>query len=245
MCRASRERSRNDHQRSCAASRKLQERRLQSSLSIRRSGESASRVCTPNYRGNLAAGWLSGEDPEELRASIAAAKLDPTLEFYIVLLGEALREPRPEFRYVRFWSLLETIGRGRSSVGAPLRNWDGTVRENRRGVARAIQDNALEIVFELARDLLSSHFAPSSFGGGGLTYPNTEDQLAIAYRRRNCTAHGGPCLCRGDSAGTSHDQYQRCKNARQDENLAGDPYLATIRSIAEVVLGRLLRDATP
>ena len=42
MCRASRERSRNDHQRSCAASRKLKERRLQSSLSIRRSGESAS-----------------------------------------------------------------------------------------------------------------------------------------------------------------------------------------------------------
>lgn len=104
----------------------------------------------------------------------------------------------------------------------------------------------MDIVFELARDLLSAHLAPSSFaGGGGLTYPEIGDQLAIAYRRRNCIAHGGPCLCRGDSVSANLDQYRQCKDARQDEGLAGDPYLRIIRSIAESVLGRLLMNATP
>jgi hypothetical protein len=203
------------------------------------------RICTPRYAGNLATGWLSGEDPHQLRSDIAAVKSDATLEFYTILLGEALREPRPEFRYVRFWSLLETIGRGRAYVGAPLRAWSGNIRQNRRGTDRSIQDNAVEIVFELARDLLGAHYAPSSFSGGDLTYLEIEDQLAIAYRRRNCVAHGGPCLCRGDSVGSNPDQYERCKNARRDEGVTGDPYLRIVRSIAELVLSRLLGEATP
>jgi len=84
---------------------------------------------------------------------------------YATLLGEALREARADFMYVRLWSLLETIARSRNYIGQPLVDWSGVQQVSNAGTAMTIQ-HAREQVFELLRDLLvPMGFSDGSFAG--------------------------------------------------------------------------------
>lgn len=198
------------------------------------------------YLGNLSGGFISGEEPEGLRRDLHAIQGDTTLELFVLLLGEAIRERRPEFRYVRLWSLLETIARGRGCVGRPKRDWSGEVQVGKKGQTLFVKD-AAEQVYELLRELLMPRKITEQSFATGLTCGALQQQIEIWYRRRNCTAHGDPdCVCRDPSkSGAASAKYVDCYNTRSDDQNGRDGYLSTLRETAKMVVFALLQERWP
>jgi hypothetical protein len=200
----------------------------------------------PPYQGNLIGGFISGEEPEGLRRDIHAIRDDTTLQLFVLLLGEAIRERRPEFKYVRLWSLLETAARSRGCAGRPKRDWSGQAQVGKKGQPLFVQD-AAEQIYELLRELLAPRGIGEQSFAGGLTYGTLQEQIPIWYRRRNCTAHGDPdCLCRHHSKpGIAPAKYATCHQARSDDQRGHDGYASTLQEVAKSVVFTLLRERWP
>jgi len=210
------------------------------------SGQLVSSLHPPPYMGNLMGGFTSGEAPESVRRNLHALKGDPTLQLFVALLGEASRERRSDFQYVRLWSLLETMAKSRGCAGRHKRDWNGKVQLNKKGHPIVVQE-AADQVYELLREMLAPHGISEQTFVSGLAFGTLSEQIPIWYRRRNCTAHGDPdCVCRDSSklAGAT-SKYANCRRARRDDQLGRDGYLATLRAVAERVVFALLRERWP
>ncbi len=206
-------------------------------------GQLMSGLHIPPYRGNLIGGFISGEDPEGLRRDLHAIRDDTTLQLFVLLLGEALRERRSDFQYVRLWSLLETIARSRGCAGRPKRDWIGQIQVGKKGQPLLVQE-AAEQVYELLRELLTPRGVIGEQSlAAGLTYGTLQQQIQIWYRRRNCTAHGDPdCVCRDPSkVGTASAKYVNCYRARSDDQHGHDGYLAALQDATKMMVHELLR----
>ncbi len=200
----------------------------------------------PPYRGNLIGGFTSGEEPEGLRRDLHAIQADDTLQLFVQLLGEAIRERRPDFQYVRLWSLLETVAKARGCAGRPKHDWNGQVQLTKKGQPVFVQD-AADQVYELLREMLEPRGIGEQTFAGGLTFGKLGDQIPIWYRRRNCAAHGDPgCVCRDPSRlGGAAAKYANCHQARSDDQHGVDSYLMTFREVAKSVVFALLRERWP
>ena len=209
-------------------------------------GQLLSALHIPPYRGNLIGGFTSGEDPEGLRRDLHAIRADETLQLFVLLLGEAIRERRPDFQYVRFWSLLETVAKARGCAGRPKRDWDGLVQLTKKGQPHFVQDGA-DQVYELLREVLAPRDIGEQSFARDLTSGKLSDQIPIWYRRRNCAAHGDPgCVCRDPSKlGGASAKYANCHQARGDDQLGQDGYLMTLREVAKSAVFALLRERWP
>ena len=195
----------------------------------------------PPYRGNLAGGSISGEEPQSIRNSISALKASTTLQFYLTLFGEATRERRPEFMYVRLWSLLETIAKGQRIEGQPVLTWVGQPALGSNGQVRRIE-NTRQLIYELFRRNLAPGISEHAFASG-LSYGGLDEQIEIWYRRRNCTAHGDSrCVCR-DATSAAGGAFLRCNRARADDQAGIDRYLHNLREVTRIVMFKLLRDS--
>lgn len=64
-------------------------------------------IATPTYRGNLLVD-LPGH-VTILESHLQAVISQPRLSYYVSLLNEAMADDNPDFRYVRFWHVPETI----------------------------------------------------------------------------------------------------------------------------------------
>lgn len=210
-------------------------------------GQLLSGLHVPRYRGNFAGGFISGEDPEGLRWDHHAIRGDATLELFVLLLGEAIRERRTDFRYVRLWSLLETVAKSRGCLGRPKRDWNGQIQLGRDGEPILVK-SATEQVYELLRELLVPRGTIGEHSlASGLTFGTLTEQIVIWYRRRNCTAHGdSDCVCRNPSkAATAHAKYANCYRARSDDQHGHDGYLSALQDVAKLVVFALLRERWP
>lgn len=209
-------------------------------------GQLLSGLHIPPYLGNLIGGFISGEEPEGLRRDLYAIRDDTTLQLFVLLLGEAIRERRPDFQYVRLWSLLETVARSRGCPGRPRRDWSGLIQVGKKGQSLFVQE-AAEQVYELLRELLAPRGIGEHTFASGLTYGALREQISVWYRRRNCTAHGDPdCVCRDPSkVGAASAKYATCYRARSDDQHGQDGYLRTLREVAKSVVFALLREHWP
>ena len=197
----------------------------------------------PPHRGSLIGGFISGEEPESIRNSISALKASTTIQLYLTLFGEAIRERRPEFMYVRLWSLLETIAKGQRIAGQAALTWAGQSIREANGQPRSIQ-TARELVYELLRRNLGHDHSENSFAAA-LSYGGLNEQIEIWYRRRNCTAHGDPrCVCR-DTSSMAGGSFATCHRARADDQSGVDHYLRNLQEVARIVMLRMLRDIWP
>ncbi|AFE03984.1 hypothetical protein COCOR_01283 [Corallococcus coralloides DSM 2259] len=189
-------------------------------------------VITPQYQGNQIGGHAGGEQPQTIRQRMERLRSSDRLRLYVELYREALREPNNDLMCFRFWSLLETIARSKSLSGQPKLDWEGNQLINGKGLPRTIQDQAEEIVFELLRRTLAHRgYAESSFSSN-LEQGKISELIPIWYRRRNCVAHGGDCLCRNPGLSTEQTKFKNCKRARDKVTLETmDPYVDTLRSI--------------
>jgi hypothetical protein len=195
-----------------------------------------------SYTGNYLGGFTSGEEPDVIVQNMNTLRSSPSAQLYVALLREAMREKDSEFKYFRLWGILETIARAKGYTGEPKREWNGSVVLNRQGIQRRIQDTAEELVFELLRRTLPNRgLDESSFASTG-QQAMIGEQIPLWYRRRNCVAHGGPCLCRSPHSSLTEAKFQNCKRARDEMRDVGDDiYLRTLQRVVEAVVEEELR----
>jgi hypothetical protein len=194
------------------------------------------------YTGNYLGGFTSGEEPDVIVQHMNTLRSSPPAQLYVALLREAMREKDSEFKCFRLWSVLEAIARSKGYAREPKREWNGSVVLNRRGAQRRIQDTAEELVFELLRRTLPNRGLDESSYARTVQQGKIGEQIPLWYRRRNCVAHGGPCLCRNSHASLTEAKFQNCKRARDEMRTIGDDiYLRTLQQVVEVVVEEELR----
>lgn len=175
------------------------------------------RIITPDYRGNLLGGDIAGEFPRTILTQMEKVRTNNSLQLYLALYKEALKETKTEFAYFRFWNLIETIARSKNYIGTPLRNWQGNIEKNRNSQNRTIQDSAVELVFELFRETFSSGLGNESFLANHLAQGAISKIIPIWYRHRNCVVHGGGCFPHDVLFCFPNDnKYINCKTAHEE-----------------------------
>jgi hypothetical protein len=196
----------------------------------------------PIYTGNLLGGFTSGEDSEVLAQQMGRLRASQPAQLYMALLREAMREKDSEFKCFRFWNVLETAARSYNYPGQPMHDWHGNTVPNRRSQARLVQDKAEDIVLEHLRRVLTSRGHNNESFATNLQQGKIDEQILIWYRRRNCVAHGGECLCRNPNLQLSKPKFTNCKNARDEVVAIGDDlYLRTLQAVAVMVVMAELR----
>lgn len=133
---------------------------------------------SPPYVGNLLTGHLSGESSESLEAYLNGLSRDPINGFLVGLYKEARRDRSPDFQYVRFWQILETMAESNNyDPISPLLDYDGNVMMDGKKTRHC--NGSLHIVFRLLRDT-----------GIGST-DETWKKINIWFAFRNAVAHHG------------------------------------------------------
>ena len=155
----------------------------------------------PHYTGNLAGGFVSGEDQSALLTQYRAVESDPLLKLCCDLFGEALHERSVDARFLRFWSILEVISAARlpSNAQVTLRNGDPWPNQ-----AANTTKNALPRVYAYIAGLIdrqnvdeASHVDPAT---------DLYDAVRVWYARRNATGHSGR-LVAGDAVQQGANWY--------------------------------------
>jgi hypothetical protein len=136
------------------------------------------------YTGNLMGGFLSGEDQRSLLVNVAALEADPLLSLLVDLFSEALADPSADARYLRFWSILETLSGARISDSQPVTLLDGSPYPG--GVTTT---QAAPRVYRLLADYISvRNFQEASFSSPAASL---YEAVRAWYARRNATGHYG------------------------------------------------------
>lgn len=210
------------------------------------------KILTPSYTGNLIGGSIAGEVPKEIRDRMVKVRQNKSLQLYLMLFSEALKERSREIAYFRYWNLLETIARSKNYIGGIMYDWQNNVMLNKHGKQRKIQDDAIQQVTELLRRIFKlNNLSASSSCACGLTQGHIKEQIAIWYRHRNCMVHCGGCFP-DDSiyCNRVEDKFVNCKRA-YDEILTKhgcceifeDQYLRNLRDIVRDVISNEVNGA--
>jgi len=180
------------------------------------------------YGGNLLGGFASGEDQAGLLAQQAAMRTDALLRLCVDLYSEALADPSSDARYLRLWSLLETLSGARLQGGQPVQRLDGTTWPDPPGTTSA----AAPRVYRLVAD----HLRARSVDEASFVSPASDLYEALRgwYARRNATGHYGRFVV-GDPRQTARGWYAR---AQQTVPVAGSPdaWLMTLQHVTASVL---------
>jgi len=180
------------------------------------------------YGGNLLGGFASGEDQAGLLVQQAAMHSDALLRLCVDLYSEALADPSPDARYLRLWSLLETLSGARLQKGQAVQRVDGTAWPDQPGTTSA----AAPRVYRLIAD----HVQARSVDEASFVSPARDLYEAVRawYARRNATGHYGRFVV-GDPRQAAQGWYAR---AQQTAAAAGAPdtWLMTFQQATASVL---------
>lgn len=111
------------------------------------SGEATLILSRASYPGNVLTGSMSGESPEVLKNYQERFEFDPIARLWADLYREAQREEHPDFKYFKYWQLLEVMA---EDLGEP----EGDVYVDEGGSPIADAKNAgsaVKGVFRLLR----------------------------------------------------------------------------------------------
>jgi hypothetical protein len=177
---------------------------------------------------DLLGGFTSGEDQAGLLAQQAALHSDALLRLCVDLYSEALADPSPDARYLRLWSVLETLSGARLPSGQPVQRLDGTAWPDHPGTTSV----AAARVYRLIADHLQSRSVdePSFVSPASDLY----EAVRAWYARRNATGHYGRFVV-GDPRQVARGWYER---AQQTVAAAGAPeaWLMTFQQATASVL---------
>lgn len=105
------------------------------------------------YTGNLWTWYLTGENSELIQNQLKALETSPMKTFRLRLYNEALGEQNDEFKYMRYWQILETIADSKNyDANQPLIDFNGNVILNADKTGRSLS-NPVDKVYELLRSL--------------------------------------------------------------------------------------------
>jgi hypothetical protein len=138
------------------------------------------------YRGNLIGGEIAGEEQHSLVAQDREAQNDQVLELALSLMRSANADQKPDFRYFRYWSILEILADHRVPRKQLVTLLDGTPLLGRDGKPRTTSDAAPR-VYEYLKPRFqgvdeTSFVAPAA---------SLWEAVEAWYGRRNATAHTG------------------------------------------------------
>jgi hypothetical protein len=136
------------------------------------------------YTGNLVGGFISGEDQRGLLVNVAGMQSDPLVSLLVDLFAEALADHSADARYLRFWSILETLSGARIPDGQPVALLDGS-----RFPGGGTTSQAAPRVYQLLADRIVS----SGINEASVVAPaaNLYEAVRAWYARRNATGHYG------------------------------------------------------
>jgi len=143
----------------------------------RRIGNATKFSISSPYVGNLLTGHLSGESSESLEEYLGGLSRDPINGFLVGLYREARRDRSPDFQYVRFWQILETMAESNNYDPSPLLDYEGNVLMDGNQPRQC--RGSVNIVFRLLRDT-----------GIGST-DETWKKVNVWFAFRNAVAHHG------------------------------------------------------
>lgn len=131
------------------------------------SGEGLRLSKSNSYIGNQLTGGLSGEKPESLSMYINSIENNPFYEFLVTLHREALREQSEDYKFLRYWSILEILAESKNyetgKIDTEIEDYDGNplyeildgniVIEEKTGKPKVIKEkNAIVIVYNLFKE---------------------------------------------------------------------------------------------
>lgn len=140
----------------------------------------------PSYRGNLAGGFISGEDQRWLLHQYRSIDTDPLLKLCCDLYGEGLRDRSIDAQFFRFWSILEVLSGARLHGNELVTLRDGSPWPNESANTTS---SAVPRVYRYVAQVLderqideSSFVAPAE---------SLYQAVRVWYARRNATGHYG------------------------------------------------------
>jgi hypothetical protein len=178
------------------------------------------------YRGNLAGGFISGEDQTTLVLWDEAARTDPFLAVALSLLRDAQAESNPDAAYFRFWSLLEVIAGNRIQAKQPVTLLSGSPWIGRDRRLRTTSVAAPRVYELIKRHLVSrqvdeaSSVAPAS---------DLREAVTVWYARRNATAHYGAFRPSDPKQQGQRWYGEALKTFQAPSGVDGDAWLSALR----------------
>lgn len=189
-------------------------------------------LANEGYGGNLIGGPISGEDQHSLLSQDEAAQADPVLDLSLSLLRNAHAEGNEDFRYFRYWTILETLAAHRVARGQPVTLLDGTPLIQKNGQPRTTSD-AGPRVYQYLKPLFQNVDEQS------VVQPaeNLWEAVRAWYDRRNATAHRG----RFDPADPKLSADSPARKTEEAKPGLRDEWLFRLRDVATMALSAELR----
>lgn len=198
------------------------------------------------YKGNLAGGFLSGENQTVLLADYRAMQSEPFLRFVLYLHAEAQAERNLDFAYFRCWNLLETIASERVALGDLVTDFNGDRILTKDG-SPFKTEWARGRVYELVKRSMKEEGHDEDF------YQEARDlclglwdAVHVWYAFRNATAHYGG-FNPNDPNQQKQPWYEAAveaqRNGAQRTGGRADPYFGYLKQAATDVVGWELKAA--
>lgn len=179
------------------------------------------------YVGNLLTGHLSGESFESLEAYLGGLSRDPINGFLVGLYREARRDRSPDFQYVRFWQILETMAEsGNYDPISPLLDYEGNVLMDGNQPRQC--KGSVNIVFRLLRDT-----------GIGST-DKTWKKVNVWFAFRNAVAHHGSVARYPELSRATVRAWAKLGHEEISKTLGHDRFLWELKEDAKLLLMRRL-----
>lgn len=181
------------------------------------------------YRGNLLTGNLSGESPEALHRYIDGLALDDMNRFLVGLFKQAKAERSPDFQYVRYWQILETLAESQNyDPSEPLVDFEGQAMMD--GSKERYKKGPINTVFNLLRE--------NEIGDS----VNTWKSVNIWYAFRNAVAHYG-AIAKYENL-SRNKEWARLGIEELQANPGHDSHLWTLKEDTKLLLMRRLVNAS-
>ena len=155
-----------------------------------KNGEGTRFSVSHSYKGNLLLGGLAGESPESLELHINNLEKNSFNSLLVNLHKEALKENNIDFKFLRYWNILETLAESKNySKNDNLLDYDNQIIYKKENDEISLDKNGNPIPLKINGSLNKVYnlFRESKFGNTNDTLENTKMWLGL----RNSVAHFG------------------------------------------------------
>lgn len=180
-----------------------------------------------SYYGNLVTGAFAGEGALRVNSYLDGLSRDSMSRFLVELYTEAQREEVSDFKYIRYWQILEMLADAENyDRSQPLKDYEGKLMMDGERTRRV--NSAVERVFSLIRDL--------GIGNTETTWENVNVWFAF----RSAVAHHG-AVGRFEQLDREYvKQYARRASQQIKERGGHDHFLWSLKEEVKLILSRRL-----
>lgn len=212
-------------------------------MSDMNSGESLYIPVIEPYRGNLLAGFISGEDPRTIRDNLVQVLSDISLQLFLSLYRQGEAEVNVDFGYFRYWNLLEAMAVRYIPDGINITDIHGTILMSKNKAVTTV--SGIGRVYQL----IKSHFESGQIAENPFTssLPSNRslwELCQIWYAFRNATAHYGgfdpnnPIQRRKPWYSIARSAYNEIVATKPVRTIETDSYYDALKETARIVLRR-------